>query len=86
MKSLLVLISFVLALTCSPVAVVRSQSEQSPGLPGERKVKVKNDRTIVRDKSKPVRKAIEDWYGRNIEAFKAKEVAAVVSGCGIVKF
>jgi ketosteroid isomerase-like protein len=78
MKRLLVLISFVLALTCSPATVATSQSVQSQGLPGERKVKVKDDRTIERDKSKPVRKGIEDWYARNVAAFRAKDVAAVM--------
>ena len=33
----------------------------------------------MRDKSKPVRKAIEDWYARNMEAFKAKDVAAIMA-------
>jgi len=42
-------------------------------------VKVRDEKTIVRDKSKPVRKAIEDWYARNIEALKAKDVAAVMA-------
>jgi ketosteroid isomerase-like protein len=79
MKSLLVPIGFGLALTWSPAPVARAQSDQLQVLPGQRKVKVKNDRTVVRDKTKPVRKAIEDWYGRNVEAFKAKDVAAVMA-------
>lgn len=79
MKILLVLISFVLALTCPSASVAQSQGNQSQVLPGERKVKVKTDRAIVRDKSKPVRKAIEDWYARNVAAFKAKDVAAVMA-------
>ncbi|MGI9069598.1 MAG: nuclear transport factor 2 family protein [Pyrinomonadaceae bacterium] len=79
MKSLLVLISFVLALTYSPDPFAQSHSDRSQVLPGERKVKVKNDNPIVRDKSKPVRKAIEDWYARNVEAFKAKDVSAVMA-------
>lgn len=33
----------------------------------------------MRDKSKPVRRAIEDWYARNVEAFKAKDVSAVMA-------
>jgi ketosteroid isomerase-like protein len=47
--------------------------------PGERKVKVKGGKSIERDKSKPVRKAIEDWYAHNIAAFTAKDVAAIMS-------
>jgi hypothetical protein len=81
MKSLVVRVSFVLLIACSPLPV-RSNVTQSQGEP---KVKVKNERTIVRDKSKPVRKAIAEWYGRNTAAFKAKDMAAVVSGCGIVQ-
>ena len=78
MKSLLVSVGFALAISCSP-ALAQSQSAQSQGLPGETKVKVKADKTIVRDKSKPVRKAIEDWYARNVIAFKAKDVAAIMA-------
>ena len=45
----------------------------------ETKVKDKGGATIVRDKSKPVRKAIEDWYSRNSAAFEAKDVAAIMA-------
>jgi ketosteroid isomerase-like protein len=47
--------------------------------PDDTKVKVKDGRTTLRDKSKPVRKAIEDWYARNMAAFEAKDVAAVMA-------
>jgi ketosteroid isomerase-like protein len=73
-KSLL--LAFALILTCSLALVLRAQSNQSQD---NLKVKVKNDATIVRDKSKPVRKAIEDWYSRNMAAFQAKDVAAVMA-------
>ena len=76
MKSLLLLVSFVMALTCTDL---QARSDQSQVLQGDRKVKTKNERIIVRDKSKPVRKAIEEWYSRNIQAFKAKDVAAVMA-------
>ena len=46
---------------------------------GDLKVKVKDGRTVVRDKSKPVRKAIGEWYDRNVEAFNAKDVAAIMA-------
>lgn len=78
MKSLLLLVGFGLSLSCLP-AIAQSQGDLSQVLQGERKIKVKNEKTIVRDKSKPVRKAIEDWYGRNVEAFKSKDVAAVMA-------
>jgi ketosteroid isomerase-like protein len=79
MKSLLLLVAFAVALACSPVVVAQSQNDQSQALQGHRKVKVKDGKIIVRDKSKPVRKAIEDWYALNVEAFKAKDVAAIMA-------
>ncbi|HVQ37106.1 MAG TPA: nuclear transport factor 2 family protein [Pyrinomonadaceae bacterium] len=79
MKRLLVLVSVVLALTCSPAPVAQSQTPESQVVSAERKVKLKNAKPIVRDKSKPVRKALEDWYARNIAAFKAKDVTAVMA-------
>jgi ketosteroid isomerase-like protein len=79
MKSLLLHVGFALALTYSSPFVAQSQTDQSQVLQGERKVKIKDGKTLVRDKSKPVRKAIEDWYARNMEAFKAKDVAAVMA-------
>jgi ketosteroid isomerase-like protein len=79
MKSLLLLVGFALAVTCSLAFVAQSQSAQSQVLPGDRKVKVKAGKTILRDKSKPVRRAIEDWYARNVGAFKSKDVAAVMA-------
>jgi ketosteroid isomerase-like protein len=79
MKSLLLLVGFALALTCPPPLVAQSQSDRSQVLQGERKVKIKDGKTITRDKSKPVRKAIADWYARNMAAFKAKDVAAIMA-------
>jgi ketosteroid isomerase-like protein len=79
MKSLLPLVGFALALTCSPTFVAQSQSGQSQVLQGERKVKVKDGKTMMWDKYKPVRKAIEDWYARNMDAFKVKDVAAIMA-------
>jgi ketosteroid isomerase-like protein len=55
------------------------QSRASPLAQTEIKVKAKGAKVILRDKSKPVRKAIEEWYARNIEAFNAKDVAAVMA-------
>jgi ketosteroid isomerase-like protein len=45
----------------------------------QRKVKVKNGKLTERDKSKPVRKAIEAWYDLNIAAFNKKDVAAIMA-------
>ena len=79
MKSLLLLVGFTLALTCSPQLLAQSDSNQSQVSQDNRKVKVKGGKSIVRDKSKPVRKAIEDWYARNTEAFRAKDVTAIMA-------
>ncbi|MFN7949900.1 MAG: DUF4440 domain-containing protein [Blastocatellia bacterium] len=43
------------------------------------KVKTKGGKLILRDKSKPVRKALEDWYAQNSAAFQQKDVAAVMA-------
>lgn len=79
MKRLLLLVSFALLITYSPPLVAQSQSDRSQVLEGERKVKIKDGKTITRDKSKPVRKALTDWYARNMAAFKAKDVAAIMA-------
>jgi ketosteroid isomerase-like protein len=78
-KNLLIVVGATLALTFSPELFAQSQNDQSQVSQGERKVKAKDGKTIVRDKSKPVRKAIEDWYARNTEAFRAKDVAAIMA-------
>ena len=82
MKNRLIVIATLFALSCSLAWVTHSQSSGSQSsLNGDasRKVKVKNGKLIERDKSKPVRKAIEAWYDLNIEAFNKKDVAAVMA-------
>jgi ketosteroid isomerase-like protein len=79
MKSLVLLVGFALAFTCLSPFAVQSQNAQPQVSQDGSKVKVKNGKALVRDKSKPVRKAIEDWYARNMEAFKAKDVAAIMA-------
>jgi len=79
MKGLSLITGAALAFTCSIQLFAQSQSNQSPVLPADSKIKVKHGKTTVRDKSKPVRKAIEDWYARNMEAFEAKDVAAIMA-------
>src|SRR6185369_16947275 len=74
MKGLL-LAGFALALCVAP-AVAQSDLSGSPQ--DQTKTKMKAGMVIVRDKSKPVRKALGDWYARNIEAFNAKDVAAIM--------
>lgn len=82
MKNLFLVITLALTLSCSLAAVSHSQSAPSQlgaSDPADRKIKVKGGKSIERDKSKPVRKAIEAWYDRNIEALNAKDVAAVMA-------
>jgi len=77
MKNKLNVAAALLVLSCSLASVAYSQS--GPSEVAGRKVKVKADRLIERDKSKPLRKAIEAWYDLNIEAFNKKDVAAVMA-------
>lgn len=82
MKNLFLVIALALTLSCSLAAVSHSQSAPSQlgaSDAADRKIKVKGGKSIERDKSKPVRKAIEAWYDRNIEALNAKDVAAVMA-------
>ncbi len=79
MKKVLLAVGLALTLTCSPLLAINSPCRQSQIPTGDRKVKTKNGTTTVRDKSKPVRKAIEEWYTRNMEAFKAKDVTAIMA-------
>ena len=76
MKNIFLLVGFALVVTYSPDT--QSQSV-GPQVFQERKVKIKDGKTITRDKSKPVRKALEDWYARNMAAVKAKDVTAVMA-------
>src|SRR6185503_12372515 len=79
MKSILLLAGFALLITYSPPLVAQSPSDRSPVSQDERKTKTKDGKTTTREKSKPVRKAIEDWYARNMAAFKAKDLAAIMA-------
>lgn len=45
----------------------------------EFKIKVKDDRTVARDKSKPVRRALEAQYAKVAEAQKNKDIEAMRS-------
>ena len=80
-KSFFLVVIFLL-LSCSTAWAAGWQSggpsQVAPAEAPAHKVKVKNGKTIERDKSKPVRKAIEDWYARNIAAFNDLDVAAIM--------
>jgi len=81
MKNWLLLFIIFLALGCSvwiaPSQMEVTQTSSSKATP--RKIKIKGVKSKERDKSKPVRRAIEAWYDRNIEAFNAKDVAAIMA-------
>jgi ketosteroid isomerase-like protein len=82
MKRLFLLAVSFLALSCSAAWIAASQMDSAQSASSEatgRKIKVKGVKSIERDKSKPVRRAIEAWYDRNIEAFNAKDVAAIMA-------
>jgi ketosteroid isomerase-like protein len=78
MKRLVSLVALALALSCLPAYATQPQSDRAQAAEGDLKIKIKDGQSIVRDKSKPVRKAIGEWYGRNVEAFNAKDVAAIM--------
>jgi ketosteroid isomerase-like protein len=78
MKTLMLLV-VALAFTCLSLVAARSVNAQSDVSRDQTKVKIKNSRATERDKSKPVRKAIEDWYVRNMYAFNAKDVNAIMA-------
>src|SRR5262245_54577812 len=70
----------VLLVVGSVLAVIYSYSQLSfAPADGDFKVDMKDGKFIVSDKCKPVRKALEDWYARNKEAFKSKDAAAIMA-------
>ena len=79
MKGLLLLVVSALTLTCFTAREAHSQNDEPPVVQGEFKVKAKGGKVIGRDKSKPVRSAIDAWYELNVEAFMKKDVAAIMA-------
>src|SRR5687768_16110699 len=79
MKSFCLFVVCLFAVSISTAWAASPQTGRSQIAPGKYKIKVKAGRSLDRDKSKPVRKEIEEWYARNIAAFKAKDVAAIMS-------
>ena len=79
MKRLWPLVALALAVACPSAIAAQRQGDPAHAAEGDLKIKVKDGRTIVRDKSKPVRKAIGEWYDRNVAAFNAKDVAAIMA-------
>ena len=79
MNRVLSLVVLALTIIGSLQLFAQSDGAQQQLSQTERKVKDKAGRLIVRDKSKPVRKALEDWYARNKEAFQAKDVPSIMA-------
>ncbi len=75
-KSLLLII---LALTLASSAAFAQDSQLQITQDKDYKIKVKGDRTVVRDKSKPVRRALEAQYALIAEAQKNKDIDALRS-------
>jgi ketosteroid isomerase-like protein len=46
---------------------------------GQAKIKEKNGSFFAKDKSKPIRRGIEEWYEKNTDAFRRKDLAAVMA-------
>jgi len=76
-RKLLLLI--ILALTSASSAAFAQDSQLQITQDKEYKIKVKGDRTVVRDKSKPVRRALEAQYAKIAEAQKNKDIDALRS-------
>ncbi len=70
MRRSLLLTAFTLALLSSVAVAQELQVTQNKNS----KTKVKGDRVVVRDKSKPVRRALEEQYARIAEAQRNKDI------------
>jgi hypothetical protein len=67
------LAAFALALVSSHLVAQTSHSQDPQD---NFKIKVKDDRVIVRDKSKPVRRALEEMYAKIAEAQRNEDIEA----------
>ena len=75
MRKLLLLI--ILALTLASSAAFAQDSQLQITQDKDYKIKVKGNRTVMRDKSKPVRRALEAQYAKIAEAQKNKDIEAM---------
>ncbi len=69
----------ILALTLASSAAFAQDSQLQITQDKDYKIKVKGDRTVVRDKSKPVRRALEAQYAKIAEAQKNEDIDALRS-------
>jgi chorismate mutase len=79
MKTLLLFALLALALVGSIQLEAQAQENRQGTRDEEDKVKVKGDTVIVQDKSKPVRRALEEQYAKLAEANKNRDLAAVLA-------
>ena len=71
------LLSVAVMLLASPVISSNAQSQSQAIQDQDLKIKVKDDRVIVRDKSKPVRHALEAMYAKIADAQRNKDIEAL---------
>jgi hypothetical protein len=78
MKTLLSFSLLALALMCSITLKAYAQENQIQITQDKHdKVKIKGERVVLRDKSKPVRRALEEQYAKIAEAQKNKDIEAL---------
>ncbi|MBA3357645.1 MAG: nuclear transport factor 2 family protein [Pyrinomonadaceae bacterium] len=73
----LIRIALALAVGCTGSIVSLGQPQTTQGK--DHKVKVKGDRVVLRDKSKPVRRALEEQYAKIAEATREKDLVALLA-------
>ena len=73
--TLIALAALALALVSSLLVAHTSHSQDTQD--NNLKIKVKDDRVIVRDKSKPVRRALEEMYAKIAEAQRNEDIEAL---------
>ena len=78
----LIRIVLTLAVGCTGSIVSLGQLSTTPGKDHkfkDHKFKVKSDRVVLRDKSKPVRRALEEQYAKIAEATRRKDLVALLA-------
>ncbi len=73
----LIKIVLTLAVGCTGSIVSLGQLQTTSGK--DHKFKVKGDRVVLRDKSKPVRRALEEQYAKITEATRKKDLVALLA-------
>lgn len=79
MKNLLSFVFFALLMVSGTLQACAQDSQPQITQDKQYKVKAKDGRVTVKDKSKPVRRALEEQYAKIGEASKNKDLAAVLA-------